>query len=101
MLPKTLHTLYPLDSKGSIFKQAKAAGTTFKVGRDARTGRFISRKEAEWRHKLKFYDTNYLSVRVIFRLYHKNARVFPLRLSGIQKRHHTLGNRLAMREQTC
>ena len=35
----------------------KSRGTTFKVGRDAQTGRFISRKEAEHRKSTAIVET--------------------------------------------
>ncbi|MDE0015240.1 MAG: hypothetical protein OXU51_03565 [Candidatus Poribacteria bacterium] len=38
-------------------KGQKSQGTTFKVGRDARTGRFISRKEAERRKSTAVVET--------------------------------------------
>ena len=43
--------------KAASSNKRKQHGTTFKVGRDARTGRFISRKEAERRKSTAVVET--------------------------------------------
>ena len=43
--------------KAASSNKRKQHGTTFKVGRDARTGRFISRKEAEHRKSTAIVET--------------------------------------------
>lgn len=44
-------------SKSTSSSRRKPQGTTFKVGRDARTGRFITRKEAERRKSTAIVET--------------------------------------------
>lgn len=43
--------------KSTSSNRQKSQGTTFKVGRDARTGRFITRKEAERRKSTAIVET--------------------------------------------
>lgn len=43
--------------KAASSNKGKQQGTTFKVGRDARTGRFISREEAERRKSMAIVET--------------------------------------------
>lgn len=43
--------------KATSSNKRKQQGTTFKVGRDARTGRFITRKEAERRKSTAVVET--------------------------------------------
>ena len=43
--------------KAASSNKRKQHGTTFKVGRDAQTGRFISRKEAEHRKSTAIVET--------------------------------------------
>ena len=43
--------------KGASSNGQKSQPTTFKVGRDARTGRFITRKEAERRKSTAIVET--------------------------------------------
>ena len=43
--------------KTTSSNRRKSQGTTFKVGRDARTGRFITRKEAERRKATAIVET--------------------------------------------
>lgn len=43
--------------KATSSNKRKKQGTTFQVGRDARTGRFISRKEAERRKSTAVVET--------------------------------------------
>ena len=43
--------------KTTSSNKRKQHGTTFKVGRDARTGRFITRKEAERRKSTAIVET--------------------------------------------
>lgn len=43
--------------KAASSNKRKQHGTTFKVGRDARTGRFITRKEAERRKSTAIVET--------------------------------------------
>lgn len=43
--------------KTTSSKELRSQGTTFKVGRDARTGRFISREEAERRKTTAIVET--------------------------------------------
>ena len=43
--------------KAASSNKRKQQGTTFKVGRDARTGRFITRKEAERRKSTAIVET--------------------------------------------
>ena len=44
-------------SKSTFSSKRKSQGTTFEVGRDARTGRFITRKEAERRKSTAIVET--------------------------------------------
>ncbi|MDE0426830.1 MAG: hypothetical protein OXN25_18415 [Candidatus Poribacteria bacterium] len=45
------------NKKAASSNGQKSQSTTFKVGRDARTGRFISRKEAERRKSTAIVET--------------------------------------------